>query len=143
MPLNDIVSVVTVEGKRICPIPGVSTTLLGVVNYQGRLLWVAELSQLLGLGQFLKKLELRRSLALVVVSNTSNDSTHESSQQQVGCIVSALKGIVKINSEQLKLVPAEFPLLSSFVSKVAKVEELPIAILNLNAIFASLMLDNS
>jgi twitching motility protein PilI len=42
LPLDSAVEVITLNQKEICPIPGVSPALLGVVNHRGKLLWVLQ-----------------------------------------------------------------------------------------------------
>jgi twitching motility protein PilI len=126
----------------ICPIPGVPPTVLGVVNQRGRLLWVLELSDLLGLVSP-KRLESEHSLKLVVLTASTAAST-VGAERQLGCVVSALKGIVTLDSTKFKPVSAKlFPTLGSFLSGVAEIEDSPVAVLNVNAVLTAVSVPNN
>ncbi len=45
-PLESTEEVISLTYGEICPVPGVSFALLGVVNQRGKLLWVLDLSDL-------------------------------------------------------------------------------------------------
>lgn len=49
VPLAQTAEVAMLSQTQVCPIPGVASALLGVVSQRGKLLWVLELSDLLGL----------------------------------------------------------------------------------------------
>ena len=90
-PLESTEEVISLNYEEICPVPGVSDSLIGVVNQRGKLLWVLELSDLL---QIEPDNKIRRSpdtLTLLVLSNSHN------SEQQVGCVISHLEGIIPMN----------------------------------------------
>ena len=90
-PLESTEEVISLTYEEICPVPGVSDSLIGVVNQRGKLLWVLELSDLL---QIEPDNKIRRSpdtLTLLVLSNSHN------SEQQVGCVISHLEGIIPID----------------------------------------------
>lgn len=90
-PLESTEEVISLTYEEICPVPGVSDSLIGVVNQRGKLLWVLELSDLL---QIEPDKKIRRSpdtLTLLVLSDSHN------SEQQVGCVISHLEGIIPID----------------------------------------------
>lgn len=139
LPLENTTGVITLTPEQICPIPGVAPALLGVANQRGKLLWVVELSNLLGLARPSNQVRNSYNLTLVVLTASSVNSTREQAERQIGCVVSALKGIVALNPQQFKPVPVEFsPSLSSYLSGVAEIEQSQLAILNVNAVFTAL-----
>lgn len=90
-PLINVEEVISLSYGEICPVPGVSSALLGVVNQRGKLLWVLELSDLLQIAPDRKSRRSQDTLTLLVLSDVNN------LEEQVGCVVSALKGIIPID----------------------------------------------
>ena len=134
IPLEHTAGVLTLSQTQICPIPGIPPAILGVVNQRGKLLWVLELSNLLGIAQEAKIIP-RDNLTLVVL--TANENTTESLSRQVGCVVSVPKEIVVLDSLQFKPVPASLNF-RSFLSGVVEIEKLLVYVLNVNAVFTAL-----
>ena len=93
-PLENIEEVIALTYGEVSPIPGVCSALLGVVNQRGKLLWVLELSELLQIAPENKNMRSPDNLTLLVLSASKN------SERQVGCVVSALKGIIPIVATQ-------------------------------------------
>lgn len=138
LPLNSTAEVISVTLGEICPIPGIPPAVLGVVNQRGKLLWVMELSDLLGLDPSPKRLQSQDNLTLVVLTASLANSTVGQSRQ-LGCVVSSLKGIVSLDPAKIKPVSAKlFPTLGSFLSGVAEIEQLPVAVLNTDAVLTAL-----
>ncbi len=98
VPLEQAAEVLTVEAQDLCPIPGVSPVLLGVVNQRGRLLWIADLDALLGLNKT-RTLRLRRSPVLVVTWKT------ETEDLRLGCLAQQLRGIITCPPSDVQPVP--------------------------------------
>ncbi|WP_009632632.1 chemotaxis protein CheW [Synechocystis sp. PCC 7509] len=96
-PLESTEEVIALTYGEICPVPGVSSALIGVVNQRGKLLWVLDLSDLL---QIAPDKETRRSpdnLTLLVLNDNKNNG------QQIGCVVSTLKGIIPLDLAEKSL----------------------------------------
>jgi twitching motility protein PilI len=139
LPLNSTAEVISVTLGEICLIPGIPPAVLGVVNQRGRLLWVVELSDLLGLAPCPKRLQSQDNLTLVVLTASLANSTVGQESRQLGCVVSSLKGIVSLDPAKFKPVSARLsPTLGSFLSGVAEIEQLPVAILNTDAVLTAL-----
>ena len=137
LPLEHTAGIVTLTLEQICPIPGVASTLLGVANQRGKLLWVLDLSSLLGLDSSVRKAHAKTNLTLVVL-NGSVHVAREQDLRQVGCVVSLLKGIVSLAPEQFLPVQAEFPpALKLYGTGTAQLER-PATALNVNALFTAL-----
>ncbi len=88
-PLESTEEVISLASEEVCPVPGVDSALLGVVNQRGKLLWVLELSDLLQIAPEQKTKKSQDNLTLLVLKGNSG--------QQVGCVVSALKGIITLD----------------------------------------------
>ena len=138
LPLDSAVEVLTLNPKEICPIPGVSPALLGVVNQRGKLLWVLQLSDFLGLAKSPKQ-RLQDNLILLVVTTESANSSAIGRECQLACVVSALKGIVTLNSIKIKPVSARLaPNLGSFLSGVTEIEQSVVGVLNVNTVLSAI-----
>ena len=138
LPLDSAVEVITINQKEICPIPGVSPALLGVVNQRGKLLWVLQLSDFLGLAKSPKQ-RLQDNLILLVVTTESANSLAIGRECQLACVVSALKGIVTLNSIKIKPVSARLaPNLGSFLSGVTEIEQSLVGVLNVNTVLSAI-----
>jgi len=138
LPLDSAVEVITLNQKEICPIPGVSPALLGVVNQRGKLLWVLQLSNFLGLAKSPKQ-RLQDNLILLVVTTESANSSAIGRECQLACVVSALKGIVTLNSIKIKPVSARLaPNLGSFLSGVTEIEQSVVGVLNVNTVLSAI-----
>lgn len=143
VPLASVAEVMTVGWEEICPMPGVTPALLGVVNQHGQLLWVLELADLLTelLGLNPSPINYGKWNRLTLLAICSPNNTNGETSPRLGCVVSALKGIVSLNSEEFKPIPASFsPAFSSFLSGFVEVEDYPVAILNVSAVFAALQI---
>jgi twitching motility protein PilI len=137
IPLEHTGSAISLPVEQICPIPGIPPAVLGVVNQRGKLLWVIQLSNLLGLRQSETSLRAQYNLTLLVLSATSR-TTGEQESRMVGCVVSTLKEIIFLDSKQFKPVPAKSPILCSFLSGMAQIERSLVSVLNVNAVFTAL-----
>lgn len=138
LPLDSAVEVITLNQKEICPIPGVSPALLGVVNQRGKLLWVLQLSDFLGLAKSPKQ-RLQDNLILLVVTTESANSSAIGRECQLACVVSALKGIVTLNSIKIKPVSARLaPNLGSILSGVTEIEQSVVGVLNVNTVLSAI-----
>lgn len=135
LPLENTAGVVTLALEQICPIPGVAPALWGVANQQGKLLWVLELSALLGL-QPRNWVKSKYNLTLVVLTSRSVSSTTEPAERQIGCVVSELKGIVALSQQQLQPLTASS--LNPYLCAMAEIEQTRVAVLDVGAVFATL-----
>jgi twitching motility protein PilI len=97
LPLDSLVEVLKITPDQICAIPGVDQSLLGVMNWRGQLLWAINLGDLLGI----RKAHLAiahptiHALPAIVIAQ-------EQPRKQLVCVVSELKGIVAITTEEIQ-----------------------------------------
>lgn len=137
IPLEHTGGAIALPVEQICPIPGIPPAVLGVVNQRGKLLWVIQLSSLLGLGQSNTSLRAQYNLTLLVLSATSR-TTGEQESRQIGCVVSTLKEIIFLDSKHFKPVAAKSPIFGSFLSGMAQIDRSLVSVLNVNAVFTAL-----
>lgn len=134
LPLDSTKEVISLAYREVCPIPGVSPALLGVVNQRGKLLWVLDLGDLLNIPPSQKTLRPQDNLTLLVL-NTPSKLNAQTQERQVGCIVSALKGVVALESVDFQpLTNQIFSTLQAFSSAIALVEQESVAVIDINAI---------
>ncbi|HIK29445.1 MAG: chemotaxis protein CheW [Oscillatoriaceae bacterium SKW80] len=143
LPLENVIDVITLNWEKIYPIPGVAAALLGVVNQRGRLLWVLELgdllSQLLGLTPSPIRYRVGERLKLLTITLNPVEQMPSEDSRQIACVVSELKGVVSLDTDNIKPIPTNLtPSFNSFLSGVAVIKNLPVALLNVPAIFATL-----
>ncbi|WP_204368655.1 chemotaxis protein CheW [Neosynechococcus sphagnicola] len=142
LPLDRTSEVISLQRGDICPIPGVAASLLGVVNQRGKLLWVLDLSDLLALPAFTTSPGLQDQLTLVVLADTAptvGQMAVGQSERQLGCVVSALKGILPLEPDQFRGLPQKLSAASkAFLSGMAVIEKSPAAVLNVDAVLAAL-----
>lgn len=140
IPMTHTVEVISQTRGEICPLPGVSPNLLGVVNQRGRLLWVLELSDLLGLAKSSNRSRPQDKLTiLIITSNFSTTSILDEERPKVGCVVSRLQGIVSLNSESFEPLQDEFQITSrSLLEGMTTINNSPAAVLNVPALLAAI-----
>lgn len=139
LPLECTQEVMLLERGEICPIPGVASALIGVVNQRGRMLWVLDLSDLLGLSLSpsgrLSRTKTQDSLTTLLITPNSNKAALGTTQPTLACVV-AIKRVVSLNPATFKAVPTRLsPALKRFFTGVVKIENSVVAVLNVNAIF--------
>lgn len=128
IPLGQTAEVLSVGLRDICLVPGVSAALLGISNQRGRLLWMLDLLQLLGVQHAWGRLPHQRWTALVMHDG--------SSPRQLACLVSQLRGIIHISPEQQQPVPQRLQReVQQYLQGFVQLDRLPILLLNVEAVF--------
>ena len=95
IPLENTIEVIRVAPHQVCPIPGVKETILGVNNYQGKLLWIVSLSPQTTNNS-------KKNLTVIVLKIKG---------QFLGLVVSKLKGVITLKNNQFNLDGEIFKLL--------------------------------
>ncbi len=139
LPVAQVQGVLTLHPREICPLPGMNPAVLGVANQRGKLLWILDLanflSQLLELAP-LQTLTEKENFTVVVVSDPGNLPANA---WQLGCAIASTHGIVPLNSAEFKPFPAQLTgVLGKCCSALADIDRVPVAILNLGAVFTAL-----
>jgi len=114
LPLSHISTVVQIERQLVCPIPGVDPALLGVINRQGSLTWVLDLSYFLDLG--FVTLQPGQRLTAITLSDQPTRTAGATVRyaRTVACVVSELEGVfapLHVQAIDKKLKPKLRPLL--------------------------------
>lgn len=166
VPVEHIEQVMTLPRVQICPIPGVPSAVLGVVDRGSKLLWVLELTDFLSdvLGLSPTPGSMKEELTVVVIRSApkSNveDSNHSASNanqaiaipkelpiSHLACAIAAERGTVSLNPAQFKPIPSRLaPLIGSVLSSVAwvklpntaSVSLSPLGLLDVKAVFDAL-----
>ncbi len=128
LPLRYVETVLQVNRQQICPIPGLSTSLLGVINRRGALTWVLDLRQFLS---DLPPAQLSRNLTTVVL--TVEGSTAEEGEgtlrRSIACIVTELEGVFPSPALKPFSKPVK-PRLQEFFAGIATHEKSGVAVLD-------------
>ncbi len=104
LPLGAVESVLRVPPRQICPIPGISPDLLGVVGQAGSLTWVFDLSRFLGMSP--SEYEDPPSLGVVVRSERWSEAGSRQIRR-LACLVTQLEGIFPLTTQPLQPLPAQ------------------------------------
>lgn len=143
LPLNTTKEVISLTYGEICPIPGVSPNLLGVVNQRGKLLWVLDFNNLLKILSPPDNIRPQDNLTLLVLNDDSN-LTVPTSDRQVGCVVSTLKGVVSLDSAEFQPLPTNTSnTLQSLSVAIAVIEQEKVAVMDIAAIFNNIQTEIS
>ncbi len=128
LPLAHVETVLQLNPQLICPIPGVSPGLLGVVNRRGTLTWVVDLSHFLELAPL--TIEPGKNLTAIVIAQSSfNPTSISGNSTTIACAIETLEGVFTPQ----KVKPIRRPLksrLRDLLHQVAYQEKAGIAILD-------------
>lgn len=142
LPLDSTREVISLTYGEICPIPGVSPALLGVANQRGKLLWVLDLGDLLKIPASQKAIRPQDNLTLLVL-NEPTSNLGENQERQVGCVVSTLKGVVGLDSQEfVPSTPHISNTLKSFACAIALIEQETVAVIDPQAIIHNIRSGN-
>ncbi len=143
VPLEFTTEALSELRRNVCPLPGVPSHLLGVMNQRGRLLWIADLAAMLGVdaqkrwGEF----ETLTILALKGIERSAADLTE---LPQVGCVVTELKGTISIDSSQIKPIPPKTPdQMRPYLRGIATIGGTSISVLDPTPLFQALQSSTS
>jgi twitching motility protein PilI len=123
--LERTAEVLTLQRSEICPVPGVKSELLGVSNQRGKLLWFVDLSSLLKITPPSPHLSRQKKVTAIVLT---------SENQKIAGVVSSLKGIITLDSQEFH--PHPHP---NCLAKTT-FDSAPLAILDVDTLFKTLLL---
>lgn len=120
IPLERTGEVLSLQWSELCPIPGINSAFLGVSNQRGRLIWMVDLSALLGItNQKVNLTHQEKSMAIVLLRQ----------DLRIAGVVSRLRGIINLEKGTLK--PHSHPSLQGEV----RVKSELIPVLDVDAVF--------
>jgi len=99
IPIENTLEVLSIAPQKICPIPGVKQNVLGVSNYQGKLLWIVSINQALNIDYTVKNTVFQKRITVIVI---------KIKQQFLGIVVSKLKGMITVDTANFKQVLNEY-----------------------------------
>lgn len=99
IPIENTLEVLSIAPQKICPIPGVKENVLGVSNYQGKLLWIVSINQALNIDYTVKNTVFQKRITVIVI---------KIKKQFLGIVVSKLKGMITVDTANFKKVLNEY-----------------------------------
>jgi twitching motility protein PilI len=102
VPLSVMGTVVQLETKNICTVPGVADFWYGVINFKGSLIWVLDSDRYFNLEN--KTNSLYKKLTAVTIKYQLDSSFRE-----IALVTQKLVGIVSLESDHLQQFPDYIP----------------------------------
>ncbi|MDJ0842853.1 chemotaxis protein CheW [Crocosphaera sp.] len=132
LSLENMGTVIQIDPEKICLIPGVSSYLLGVTNYQGSLLWVLDTEQFFQLESNLRN--CKQSLTAIIIKSSISGT-----QKKVALVVKKIQGVLNIKT-QSKIVPSDSVLsqVQFFLDNIVMANNSTFGILNSDKIFEAI-----
>ncbi len=119
VPINRTAEVMNLSRGDLCLIPAVHPALLGVCNQRGRLLWVLDLSQLMGGEKQDTKIRSSEKITAIVMMMPNQ---LEQQEGRIAGIVTTLKRIVTLETEDIKPIMSAQTQTSHFFSGIVTVD---------------------
>ncbi|MGD1918302.1 MAG: chemotaxis protein CheW [Pleurocapsa sp.] len=98
VPLENMGTVIQIETKNICMIPGVANFWHGTVNFKGSLLWVLDSDSYFNLNN--KQKRHQKKLTAIIIKPHQSENL-----AKIALITSKLQGIISVASENLTQLP--------------------------------------
>ncbi|MBE9063771.1 chemotaxis protein CheW [cf. Phormidesmis sp. LEGE 11477] len=125
---------------QVTPMPNMPACLLGLVNRRSRVIWIANLVQLLGLAVPDKP----RQQHSTVIVKSGLDSSAGSSNLSLGLVVDEINGIIHLPTEALQPVPTQVsPILVPYLRGCAVQNEQILLVLDAEAVLRSSIFQGS
>lgn len=98
VPLENMGTVLQIETKNICVIPGVADFWYGTVNFKGSLLWVLDSDFYFNLDS--KKKHNQKKLTAIIIKQNQGESL-----AKIALVTPKLQGIISVVSKDLAQLP--------------------------------------
>ena len=106
LPLDSIQEVSQISQQALLPVPGVPNAVLGVANCRGTILWLVELTQLLGQPSLAQTREAHRPSAI----HFFHTLTIQAGEQRIGLVVPRVMDIESFDAKAFRAPTADlFP----------------------------------
>ncbi|MEA5532595.1 chemotaxis protein CheW [Crocosphaera sp. XPORK-15E] len=96
LPLENIGTVIRINPDNICFVPGVSPSLLGVINHQGSLLWILDTHRFLNLESDF--CSFQKSLTAIILKSSITGT-----RKKVALVVKKLQGVLTLKTKSESL----------------------------------------
>ena len=101
LPIEQITEVLKIRLGQIVPIPQMPSWVMGVYNWRGEILWMVDLSHLIGLEPWYKN-QTARSHHTAIVLSPNKDHRDRSDNICLGLIVSRIEDLATCDTEQIQ-----------------------------------------
>lgn len=118
LPIDQVTEVLKIPLKKIVPIAQMPSWTMGVYNWRGEILWMADMGHLLGLNTWQEQ-QINHADATVIILSSGVVSRSQGSQRKsMGLIIKNVDDIEWCNFEEIKFdLPSTInPVLKEFVS---------------------------
>jgi positive phototaxis protein PixI len=107
LPVSQLSEVLTVPLGQIVPIPHLPPWAMGVYNWRGEILWVADLGYLLGLTPWRRQAASRSNYPVIILNGSGGEGKRPTldRNQVLGLVVSQVKDIESTPTDQIQSVP--------------------------------------
>lgn len=98
--VNAVKEVLSVSGKKMLPVPDVASSVLGIHNWRGEMLWVVDLNDLLGFSSLWEIEDIEANINIVVL---------QANNEEIGIAVRQVETIEQHDWQQLQPPEGLFP----------------------------------
>jgi positive phototaxis protein PixI len=95
LPMAQAQEAIAIPATRITPMPNMPVCMLGLLNHKSRVIWVADLSLLLGLS------------TKVLTTQTYNIAIIRSGKTSLGLVVPEIQGVVRLDLAAMQSIEGE------------------------------------
>jgi len=141
LPINQVTEVLKIPLKKIVPIAQMPAWTMGVYNWRGEILWMADMGHLLGLSSWQEQQINHADATVIILSSPSGSKAQGLQRKSIGLIIKNVDDIEWCHPEEIKFdLPSTInPTLNSFVNGYwLKPEQGIIFIVDGQAIFRSI-----
>lgn len=106
LPIKQITEVLKIQFNQIVPIPQMPAWVMGVHNWRGDILWMVDLSHLMGFSPWYQKSTHRsRHTAIVLSPNNEQSRLNTTNRINLGLVVSKVEDIEMFNVADIQVPP--------------------------------------
>jgi positive phototaxis protein PixI len=109
VPINQLIEVITVPFNQVIPIPELPSWVMGVYNWRGKILWLIDTGDLVGLGAKSEALSLNNTYNVVVLKSEDTATTttgNDFSYKTLGLVVDRVEEIEWCYSSDIQTPPS-------------------------------------
>ena len=117
LPINQVTEVLKIPLKKIVPIAQMPAWTMGVYNWRGEILWIADMGHLLGLSSWQEQGINHADATVIILSSPSGSKAQGLQRKSIGLIIKNVDDIEWCNPDEIKFdLPSTINrTLSSFV----------------------------
>ncbi len=128
IPVSSVDEVIQLRSQDISPIPGLQSSLMGITNQRGKLLWVLNLEHFLRL----QPSPLGKPIIAIAIHTQIGDM----GIRRLACVVKEIEEIITLDSQKFSPVPSNLPPRArALLSSLVRVDKNTYGLLNVNEMF--------